>query len=351
MNEDIIVLDARMYTSEDWLHRQEIIGESFVDSKKAYHIAMCASTDYIKWIGILMESIMMKNFWLRKSLVFHLLVDDVAEEDKEKLKRFSEKWNVAIVLYFMNDKNMDGFTHFSLTTKNGKILYSYFYRWLIPYVVDKNIEKVLYLDADSVCNRDISEILIEEFEEPLLAVLDNNVFREINAKRLKLKSENYFCGGFTYLNIRRLKQDHVIEKILQYLSDCVKNHIDLPLTEQDAANLVLEGKVKIADDSYHYSILLENKEVEKKNVQDGIENAYFIHFMGKVKPWHIEAQDYSVGKVWEAAKLHSEWKDAPLVVTWDRERYRVAARGAKMSGNYLKWVEYKLKFGLYHFKK
>lgn len=289
-----------------------------------------------------MESIMIKNDWLKNKLCFHLLIDTIHEEDREKLQRFAEKWKVSINLYFMNNRSMDSFTRFSLTTRNGKILYSYYYRWLIPYVVDPEIEKVLYLDTDTVCNNDVGPVLQEKFNEAIVAINDNYLFREFNAKRMNLSAKDYFCGGLTYLNIKKMKLDRTIEKILQYLHECVENHVDLPLTEQDAANLVLQGNVKIADDSYHYPVLLERKDMHSRKVQEAAKNAYFVHFMGRAKPWKIEAQDFSLVKVWTEAKLRSEWKDAELVGEWNRLAYRTAAIAAWSNGDYLKWTRCKI---------
>lgn len=342
MIEDTIILGRKKYNGDDWILRKEFIGDSYINMEKAHHIAMCVNDDYVKWAGVFMESVMVKNPWLKNLLCFHLLVDMVNEEDKNKLKEFSDRWNISIALYFMNDKNMDNFSQFGVTTKNGKILYSFYYRWLIPYVVDKSIDKVLYIDVDSVCNSDIRQVLQEKFSEPILVVRDNYMFREANADRLNIKAGDYFCGGLSYLNIHKMKREHIVEKILQYLCDCVKRHIDLPLAEQDAANLILDGNAKIADDSYHYSIVLENKEMLKDRMPKGINNAYFVHFMGKAKPWRVESQDFSITQVWLNAKANSEWRDVPLVVSWNQKAYRAAAIAAWINKDYTKWAGYKI---------
>lgn len=309
---------------------------------------MCASADYVKWAGILMESIMMKNTWLKSKLCFHILVDRVDEDDKEKLKRFALKWHISIFMYFINDQNMESFTQFTLTTKNGGNLYSMYYRWLIPYVVEQEIDKILYIDIDSVCIKNIYNLLNETFDGTILAVRDG--WDTMIAEKLKLTSGHSFCSGLVYMNLKKMREGNEAEKIIQYMYSCQTNHIDLALPDQDAGNVILDGKVSFASNLYHYSQVLENEEHLKESWQKSIDNAYFVHLQGAYKPWRLEAQYFTAGKAWKDAQMHSEWKDIPAVEK-KRNGYRLAAKAAKVNRQYLKFLEFKLKFGLCHIQK
>lgn len=326
-------------------------GKVPINPKDSYHIAMTPNADYIKWAGILMESIMMNNPWLRSKLYFHVLLDNLFEEDRKRLKSFSEKWDVSIVLYYMNDDNIACFTQFKNSKKNGKYIHSMYYRWLVPYVVDKEIKKVLYLDVDSVCNKNIFALLEESFEEPILAIKDFYIYRSLSAKRLNMNPDDCFCTGLIHMNIPRIQEEHLAEKVIQILYDYSTNGKDLPLIEQDAANIGVKGNLKIADNLYHYPVILESKAFVKQDIIKGAANAYFVHFLNKIKPWHIEAHEFPCGKVWLDAKMQSAWSDVDVMGKWDRQAYQVAARGAKMNKNYLRWIKYRLLFGILQLKK
>lgn len=346
MNQEALYIGNKAYTKEDWLIHQERIG---VNSKSSYHIAMCVNDAYVKWAGILMESIMIKNPNLKKTLCFHLLTDSIYEEDKEKLKRLAKKWNIPIVLYFMNDNNVDQFSRFTRSLKNGKFLYSMYYRWLIPYVVDQGIEQILYIDTDIVCVNDIFPLLQEKFEEPFLVVHD--MAEEYHATRLGMKSGFYFNSGFVYMNISKVKEQKVMAKILQYLHDCVQNHVDLMLPDQDAANIVLDGNVRYASDLYNFPYPLISKEMTKREIHKEAAQAYFVHFLTPIKQWNAESQGFPAVEIWANAKKRSEWKDVKLLENWNRKAYRVAYRAALLNKNYLKWMKYKLGFALYSLKR
>lgn len=349
MNSNKIYFGGEEYKLEDWLLKKEKIDQIPLD-KEVYHIAMTLNDAYIKWAGILMESIMRENPQLQFSVCFHLLTDAIYKKDREKLQRFATKWNVSIVLYFMNDTNFDKFTHFSRTQKNGKILYSIYYRLLLPYLVDhKIIKKVLCIDVDTVCNKNISQMLKEEFKEPLLVIHD--IGEKAHAKRLNLKSGNYFCAGFMYMNIEKMIEDKAVERVIQYLYYCVTNNIDLPLADQDALNIVMEGNVKFTNSLYHYPLMMGNRDVGTNEIQKNVRNAYFVHFLGKDKPWDIHTQEFPLVKKWKEDKLHSDWKNVQLIGEWDRRAYRLAYRGAWISKDYLKWVIYKAKFSLFGLMK
>ncbi len=200
----------------------------------------------------------------------------------------------------MNDTNMDSFTQFRLTNKSGKNIYSMYYRWLIPYLVDKKIERILYIDTDSVCVRDISILLNEKFEEPILAIHD--VYDKELAERLKLNSGHCFCSGLVYMNLNVMREGNDAEKIIQYMYHCQKNHIDLPLPDQDAGNVIFDGRVRYGSNLYHYSQTLEFREHLKESWQKTIKDAYFVHFQGGWKPWTRVAQYFVAGKIWIEAQ-------------------------------------------------
>lgn len=349
MVEECIILGKHRYTKKDWLIGQESIGKEFVDFKNAYHFAMSPTASYIKWAGILMESIMRKNPQLRKSICFHLLTDEVSNEDKKKLLLFSKKWEVSILLYFMNDANVNKFSRFTRYKINGKYINSIFYRWLIPYLVDREVKKVLCVDVDSVCNRDIESLLKENFKESLLVIHD--IGEENHAKRLNLSSQTYFCAGFMHMNVDKMLEERVSERIIQYLYNCVENNIDLPLVEQDAANIILNGNVKFVNRLYHYPAVLGSRTIMKKEVQEDIHNAYFVHFIGKDKPWSVQAQGFSSVKSWTNDKEQSYWKNAQIAGKWNRRGHRVAARAAWINGDYSTWIRHKVIATLYQIKK
>lgn len=109
--------------------------------------------------------------------------------------------------------------------RNARTTIGTFYKFLIMYVLPKEIEKVIYLDADIVVNLDIAELWqVELGARPIGAVpvylQDKN---EVDGlKRMKrgfdlpglglVKSEDYFNAGVLVMNLKRLRGEK--EKIL-----------------------------------------------------------------------------------------------------------------------------------------
>lgn len=343
MDREQIIFGEQRYNIKDFVLCKEKIERRKVDLKNTFHIAMTPSAEWVKWAGVLMESIMIKNSWLEGNLCFHILTDTLHNEDREKLQRFSERWNVSIFLYFMNDEIVKQFSQFTFSKRNGSNIYSIYYNLLIPYVMDEEIEKVLYLDVDTVCNKNIYDILHEKFDEYVLAVHDIQekwCIESLNStKQLGQNIKSYFCNGLLYMNIKKMQENHITEKIIQCLYSCVENNIDLSLVEQDAENIVMNGNVRFANSLYHYPFAMRGKYIKKAKVQREVKKAYFVHFLEMVKPWKVEAQDFPIVKVWIDAKANSEWNEAQLVGEWDLRAYRVAAKAAWINHEYLKWIK------------
>lgn len=175
-----------------------------------------------------------------------------------------------------------------------------YYRFFLPRIFPK-LDKVLYLDADTLILHDIAPLFSIDIGDNYLGVthdceivrmsnLDDTEYSDYFIKTLCVKIENYFQAGVMLVNLEKMRQDNIIEKLLSAL---IK--IGTPkFVDQDILNKVCQRKVKFISQIWNYTWHLRFIDddyldhigsplsEEYKNAQL---NPAIIHFTGnKMKP-------------------------------------------------------------------
>ena len=183
------------------MNTHNILLKSFCINKEllkenAFHIAFTGTANYIPWIGVAMTSIMMHN--PASSFAFHVLLDHLPQGEMQKLNSFSQKWQVPIFIYIMNDSYISTLCHFSRYIINGKFVAAFLYRFFVPDLISEISSRVLYLDGDIVCNGSISEFMTMNIGNHIVATAPDLKCKEY-ATRFSLS--NYFNAGIILINI------------------------------------------------------------------------------------------------------------------------------------------------------
>ena len=136
-------------------------------------------------------------------------------------------------------------------------------RLLLPEVL-KDVDWVLYSDCDFLWLRDVTELWKERDNAfAVLAVRDAGSWEskertwfskngfDINGRGRPLSQEgstheNYFCSGMCLFNLKRFREEKIIEKTASIL----EQHQDVPFVDQTALNVTCAGAVKLVDEKW-----------------------------------------------------------------------------------------------------
>ena len=175
-----------------------------------------------------------------------------------------------------------------------------FYRLFMSQYLPKSIEFLVYLDADIICVNDPTSKLMEtfsqlNFESSVVAAWSERT-KEQNSTvfdRLNLKSDNYFNAGVLLINFNKwVKQD--VESNLSKILNL--RFYELDEYDQDILNIYFDGQFRKLDDNLNYHAFGGQDE----KLYDYIKkNVYFLHYIGKGKPWSIENFIYSTSKFYQ----------------------------------------------------
>lgn len=192
--------------------------------------------------------------------------------------------------------------HFTIET-----YYRFFLAELLP-----QLDKVLYLDADTLICHDIADLWNIAVEDYYLAATrdleiirvsaegksaDVSYFKDI----LQLQDiHQYFQAGVMSVNLKKWRQDNLQQKLLDRLA-CIKNPL---YVDQDILNSVCQGHIKFIPQNWDYTWHLPFMDQAYRSTlpepyaeqyQVAQQNPYIIHFTGeKMKPadmpWEPQAQ-------------------------------------------------------------
>lgn len=167
-----------------------------------------------------------------------------------------------------------------------------YYRLLAHEYLPKDLDKILYLDADILCLNDICRLYEMELGASLYAAAshgsDTNMTDLVNKLRLQnFEAESYYNSGVLLMNLTAIRQKVKRDAILDYIA---QNRFKLFLPDQDVLN-ALYGHLtlQIPDELYNYdvryNVLYYARSKGEWDLDWVIKHTVFLHFCGRDKPW------------------------------------------------------------------
>lgn len=233
-------------------------GNQIMDSEEYIHIAF-GLTDktgsYFVWTLAAIESII-ENTDVR--VFFHIICDDTIPECNKAyfyqiIKNGCHKleFNVINADEFIEIEKMAG--HFSIAT---------YFRTKIPKLYPQ-IERLIYLDSDIFVNLDIKELWEADISNYYIAAVKDpgNIEDFYPIKKAQLKEKKYFNAGVLYMNLDMIRKNGDLQQ--QIVEYCIDNP-EAPCPDQDALNVIYQGKVLWLDEKYNHFILASKDTTERK---------------------------------------------------------------------------------------
>ena len=175
-----------------------------------------------------------------------------------------------------------------------------YYRLFISQYLPKDIRFLVYLDADIICVNDPTIKLLETFSEissegNVIAAKvetlrkDNNIF----FNRLNLRSDEQFNAGVLVIDYRAWLNQQVESNLIKILNFRFKDIFDY---DQEILNIYFDGQfTKLVDDLNYQAIGGHDQDLYKHIDK----NVYFLHYLGKGKPWSVENFIFSTSKFYQ----------------------------------------------------
>lgn len=230
----------------------------------------------------------------------HVLCDNVSDKNIEKLLSLKRD-KVLIDIIHVNSNQYEGLEkEYSNVSKSALLKFS------IANYLNK-VRKILYLDGDTIILKDLSEMNYIDLSDNYAAVVKDGPKDKIaGGKKHKYYGEkNYFNSGMMLLNLDKIRQDGIVEKLIKYRMNEYNYFMD-----QDAFNMIFKNKVLYLGLEYDFMLhlisyinssfsleqLIKFYDLkEYKTIDDLFSNISIIHYTF-AKPW--EYFDIPFNEIW-----------------------------------------------------
>lgn len=257
--------------------------------KDHINIALASNNDYAPYTAATIESIIYNNNSKNNINFYYLIPSDFSKENKNKILSLVNKTNLYKLTFVdMGNKFSDlkcQINHISIQT---------YYRLLLAEIL-KDETKCLYLDSDTIVERDISEFYCIDLDKNYIAGVKAACYHSPDGNKnycqfLNIKSiDQYVNAGVLLMNLEEIRKDNITKKFIE-LTD--KN---FP-SDQDIINSACYDKILLLPlknnlmTKYFSGDKQANEDAKRvygtEEIEDAKNSPLVIHYADKIKPWH-----------------------------------------------------------------
>lgn len=301
----------------------KVIKYDYLNLKKdVIHIGYGVDDNFMRGMMTSIVSFCLMN---NKNFVFHIITYNISEANKLRLEEIAKKYKVVINVYIIDAKqfeNLPVFVHLPM---------SMYFRFMLPILL-KDVNKLIYIDADIICIKEASELFNVDLNNDIIAAVpDQNDERN---SILGLNKEHiYFNSGMLVINISKWNEINFLDKAVELLK--TKPEI-FKFPDQDVLNIILTHKVKYLNTKFNCFVDYRNCRKPMKN-----EDIVLLHFSALPKPWNIAwnickiANDFN-RNLYAYYENKSPWKNIPL---YEPKSYKEIAAYVKALYNNKKYIK------------
>lgn len=268
------------------------------------NILMSVNKKFLEHVEELMFSLL---HYSSKPLDIYLMYvkSELNENDLENIKEFVQKvGNGRIIPIVFDTKSLEGMP---VTDNEGDFFGMEAYsRLFCAYKIPKEVEKILYLDADMICTGDITELYDLDFEGKTWVACEDGGIQEKDLLRLNLPLDyKYINSGMLLIDVKKLRQNYTEKDMVNMIRE---NEEFLIYPDQDFINKMFSNDIKIVDSKYN----LIAKGIRYRDLKS---KPLIIHYAGSTKPWNDDVSRFDVEYIepyYEAMRLQGENKKSKL---------------------------------------
>lgn len=257
-----------------------------MEKRPQIEIAIAGDSNYIIPLTVLLKSIFINNNDLHITVNFLHLVGAICEDELQQMEAFIVEHGHHMRRIAITEEQLGEVPE----SRHSK---STFLRLLLPGFLPKEINKILYLDGDTVVNGSLKELYNWDLQNAYIAgakdptiIFGKEYCREIGIPN----NEHYFNAGVILMNIDRMRKENMQHTFLTHLSQHINQ---LRTCDQDVLNATMWKDIVHFPPIYNYNYWTEKDIAQQLYSSQELEalkkNPIVIHYIGPVKPWHYKS--------------------------------------------------------------
>lgn len=273
--------------------------------------------NYVWLMGISTISLFENNKEV-DDLKVYLLGENISEDNKNELKKIGEEYGREVEVIDVPKLNIPP------SLVSARWPFSAFTRLFSGVILPADVERILYLDCDTIITGDISELVNLEFNGNIVMGVKDCISGTYKQNVGLDKNSPYINAGVILFDMDALRKVEINEKIEAYMKKYEKliNYAD-----QDILNGMFKGKIGELNPKFDVmtiDIVHTYEEIQKlrrptnfyskDELESAVKNPVLIHYttnMLVVRPWFSNT-DHPFADEFRKYMRMSAWKDKKL---------------------------------------
>ena len=237
---------------------------------KEINICLSCDNNYAKYAGVTITSIVY-NADKGDKYHFYILDNGIKEDLKQQICSITD---FPITFFHVNEDDFGIFKQ--ITTHKYITLPAYFRLKIASYF--PNLDKVIYLDCDTIINTNLRRLNNIDISGYLLAGVQDI------KKSIVEQNPTYVNSGVLVFNLDRIRKEHIEENFFEYTQ---KHMAEIVCGDQEIINQVCKGRIKLIDTLWNVQT---GSFINRSNFT---KHPYIIHYTSKQKPWNFGSFSYN----------------------------------------------------------
>ena len=280
------------------------------------NVLYACDENYAPFCGISMFSLFENNAELSHIRVY-LVSDNVTESSLSLMRAQAEKYGRELVIVDAADI-VETIKKLNIPSYRGS--YTTNFRMFFHTFVADDVDKLLYIDCDTIVCASLAPLLTLDMKGKAVAVVRDSLTTTYKTLLGFDMDDDYFNAGITFIDVKNWKEKNITERLLDHIQNVRSRYCN---PDQDLLNIVLKNEKLILPPEYNFqpshrafsdktyfsayrhTTYYSHEELENARKAPVILHAY--RFIGDF-PWH-KGNVHPDTPVFDDYTARSPWRD------------------------------------------
>lgn len=209
------------------------------------NILYSSNDSYARHLAVSMCSLLDRNRQC-PSITIYIMSIGLSPDSKEKLRRIGDQYGRKLVILELGDLK----DRFDYQVDTGGYDISIMGRFFMGEMLPEDVDRVLYLDCDTVAAQPLDKLWNTDLEGQILgAVMEPTIYKAVKESVDLGEMDPYYNSGVLLVDLEKWRAEHVQRRLLDYWKE---KGGKLFASDQDVLNGALKGKIKALPPRYNF---------------------------------------------------------------------------------------------------
>ena len=255
------------------------------------------------------------------NIVFYIISYGITKKNKEELSKLTKSYNRNIEIIELESLNKYFDFDFDTTGWNPVVLA----RLLVDKLLPKDVDKILYLDGDTIVRGNLLELWNNDLGGKTLGMSIEPTVDRNRIKELNIDEYPYYNSGMILINLKKWRKLDAGTRIINYYR---KHDGRLFAPDQDAINGSMKDEICTVSPKYNfcnifyqypYKFMCKRMKpldyISKEVYDDAVKNPVVVHYLGEERPWRV-GSTHRYKNDYKKYLEKTVWKDTPEEQGW-----------------------------------